>query len=329
MRKGFTFLELIFVIIVIAILAGFGTNLMMTTYTSYTASTINNRMQGDIELTLNQLSNRLENRIKASVIGRPQGGGPAAPLVNAIAPGVIEWIGFDVDGLLGSAVNTNPTWSGFIDVTDPNAIASSQGAAAAPYLESPGTSTGLINTTITSLRANGSGTTIANAGIIFEGAESDTLLDYGWSGALNFNVISAVHPINAFAGQPQRFLDGTVLPVGAFPPEQAILPAGNPSSYQNTDVYERYRLVWTAYAISREDFNNDGNLDLVLYYDYQPWQGETYQNNGARVLLLLNVSSMEVSADGDSFRLQICTTENNVLANAAGGYSLCQDKFIF
>ena len=85
-------------------------------------------------------------------------------------------------------------------------------------------------------------------------------------------------------------------------------------------------MSWTAYAVSIEDWEGDGDNDLVLYYDYQPWEGETY-NNATGELLLENVDTFKFQGVGDMIKLQVCVTDGNILGD--GGYSLCKEKAIF
>ncbi len=297
MRRGFSFLELIFVIVVIGILAKFGTNLLMTTYNAYTQSTITNRLQVDAELALKQVANRLQYRIKDSVIGRLPAGGFTA--LSSVGGGetILEWIGYDVDGWLGldnDAGFNSPTWSGFIDVNTPAAV------AATTYLESPGSDTNDSDTVIQALRANGSATSFNNSAIFFTGANSDVQTDYGWAGAL-LNQTGAAHPVQT---------GGTVTQLTA-----AV------TNFAGIDVYENYKLAWTAYAVVIQ-----GN-DLALYYDYQPWEGETYANDGTRVLLLQNVDTFKFQAVGETIKVQICVNEQNTLGG--GLYAICKETAIF
>lgn len=321
MKKAFTMLELVFVIILIGILAKYGTNLLSTAYQNSAATSINNRLTVNTELTLQQIANRLQYRIKDSVIARTNPGSTPMPLPSASgSPTVIEWIGYDIDGWLGrwdGASYYQPAWSGFIDVSDPGAI------AALTYLDSPITNTTIVDTIIQDVRANGSGTTIDNSAIFFTGANSDIQTDYGWNGNIQNNQsITAAHRIN-----------------NNTPPNTSALMDATGSTFVNTDVYENYKLAWTAYAIRLMDFNGDGatfvnelgntvsRLDLVLYYDYQPWEGDDMVNDGTPVLLMEDVDTFKFSGEGESIRIQICANERNALAG--GKYAICKEKAIF
>ena len=301
MKKGFTLLELVFVIVVMGILAKFGTNMLMTTYTSYTASTTNNKLLANTELTLKQISNRLQYRIKDSVIARNPGVGFSALASAAGNETVLEWIGYDIDGWLGNAASTLPTWSGFIDVDD----------ASLGYLESPGTNTANVNAVIQAASPGAAGTGIAESAIFFTGANSDVQNDYGWDGAgqlANQNAVAA-HRITLDANI-ERLIDDTGV------------------GFAGTDVYENYKLAWTAYALSIEDDDGDGDNDLVLYYDYQPWDGETY-NNASQSLLIQNVDTFKFIGVGETIKVQVCINEQDALGAGDGGYAVCEEIAIF
>jgi len=324
MKRAFTLLELVFVVVIIGLLANFGTSLLMTTYTSFTASTVNNRMQVNTDLTLKQISNRLRYRVRGTTIQRSAVGAAditpiQVPFAGAGIPRDLEWIGIDVDGLLGSAgtfVNAwyQPTWSGFINIGDAGARASNAQPILPlrPYfLESPGSNFAQANTVIQAVNSNpvaGAGTGMAQAAIFFVGENSNVFTGYGWQGAAintQFNV--AAHPV---AGAGTQLIDSTN------------------TSFSGVDIYERYELSWTAYSISLEDWDGDGQGpggfdDLVLRYDYQPWNGQTAAANGTARLLLTNVDTWSFRADGDVIGITLCVNEDNFMNG--GQYSLCEE----
>jgi type II secretory pathway pseudopilin PulG len=300
-------LELIFVIVIMGILAKFGAEIFRNVYDTFTRTTVNNRLQTETELTLKQLSNRLHYRIKNSVIGRVNAttwSGISSVNTNAT---VLEWIGYDIDGWLGNThggtLNYNrPTWTGLIDVD-----ALDTANADNNTLFSPGSDTGQINTVINAV--SGGGTGITNSAIFFTGANADVQEHFGWdSAAIVEQNGTAAHRITTGVNVQQ--FDAAV------------------DNFIGVDIYEQYKLSWTAYAVSIEDFDGDGAAEeLVLYYDYQPWEGEAY-TTGTSVLLLENVDTFKFQGVGDLIKLQICVNDGNIL-NEAGGYSLCKEKAIF
>jgi len=304
LRNAFTMLELVFVIVVMGIVGTIGVEIFRTTYDAYMSSVINHRLQSDTELTLEQIVNRLQYRFKDSVIGRDSFGGFDGLTSSTVNQNymAIEWVGYDIDGWLGDEISTMPTWSGFIDVNN---------IGAGPnLLITPGTDTARVNTIIASLRATGSTTNISNAAIFFTGANTNIQTGYGWNGViLNNQINSAAHRVNA-GGVPGTLQSGI---------------AG--IDFTGVDIYEQYKLAWTAYALAVE------GRQLFLYYDYQPWEGESY--DGVNVanrkrLLMDNVTTFKFQAIGDIVKIQLCVDNNdagNLPANQI--YSLCKEKVIF
>jgi len=276
-------------------------------------------LQFDTELAVKQIANRLQYRIRDSAIAKVAVGGNFDGL-SSINPGrnytILEWVGMDIDGwngtnragLAGEPAFNRPTWSGFIDVDNVAAF------AAKTYLQSPGTDNGAANTVIQAVRPLTSGTTMNDAAVYFTSANADVQNDFGWNG---------VAPVdhNTTAGHP-------VTNLGAGAVNQLVDRLG--TSFTGVDIFENYRLAWTAYAVRIEDFEGDGDIDLVMYHDYQPWQGETLiADVNRRHLLLENISTFKFTGIGDMIKIQICVDEQDALARGDGGYSICKEAAIF
>ena len=115
MRRGFTLIEMVFVIVIMGILSKFGAELIHKIYENYVYSNTLNRLQGRAELAIEQVAARLKYRIKDTTIAR---NGAAVLQLGDIGGGAttIEWIGFDIDGWRGTGT---PLWSGLVDLNDP------------------------------------------------------------------------------------------------------------------------------------------------------------------------------------------------------------------
>jgi len=150
-RSAFTMLELIFVIVVMAILAKFGTELFLQTYENYTRTMITNDLDTKSEAAIQGIANRLTYRVRDSVIAST---GPTDAnfhsLENANAnDSVIEWVNRDINGW------NNANYSGIID---------------------------LNNTLTTPTQLFSPGTTLlpSNAAILFKGATVNVRSGFGW-----------------------------------------------------------------------------------------------------------------------------------------------------
>ncbi|MBN2782867.1 MAG: protein containing prepilin-type N- cleavage/methylation domain protein, partial [Campylobacterales bacterium] len=199
------------------------------------------------------------------------------------------WVGADVDGFRG---DTKPYWSGVIDLDDSNAT----------LLDTPETNTTAVNELIYIL-SNGS-SDINDSAIYFLGSDTNIKTGYGWDG--NITTINTqngnMHPINPVSGQIDK-----------------LQPASGTSSFSGIDVYEYYQLAWSAYAIE----HNATTKDLTLYYDYQPWQGDSYKD-GKSSTLMQNVSTFRFKGVGSVVKIQVC-----VKTNLVEDYSLCKEKTVF
>jgi hypothetical protein len=107
------------------------------------------------------------------------------------------------------------------------------------------------------------------------------------------------------------------------------------ATYASTDgnfseIYEYYQLAWSAYAVVMENYDATTKMGtLVLHYDYQPWNGDTYllKANGSATksaTIMENVSSFRFMTIGSLVKIQVCAKSDLVEE-----YSLCKEKTIY
>lgn len=297
-RIGFTMIELIFVIVIMGIIGKFGTEFLAQAYKNFIFSSINNKLQADSEMAVEAVASRLQYRIKDSVIGRKSTDNSFLAIGSATGAtyNILEWVGSDIEGFRG---NILPLWSGIIDINPSSSI----------LLNSPNTNTAALDAQIRIL-AHASGTGINNAAIYFVGSDSD-INNYGWTfGEGAFTDQSKVmHPIKTGVA-PNLLI-----------PRNAATGADN--NFSGIDVFEYYQLAWTAYAVGISDYNANNVGTLMLYYDYQPWEGENYKN-GKSEILMQNVSTFQFKSVGSLLKIQVCVNSDLV-----EDYSLCKEKTIF
>ncbi len=301
-RFAFTMIELVFVIVIMGIIGKFGVEFLAQAYNSFIFSKINHELQSNSEATVELIAKRLEGRIKDSVIARlaDKSFDAIGDVNTSKTYTVLEWVGSDTDGFRGlSDTNTPhlPNWSGIIDLDAGNSN----------VLVSPETNTTKTNTLISILSGGTAG--INDSALFFIGANSDAKTGYGWD--TNTTTIDAqrgaMHPVQSVPGQPNQFTSSTG------------------TDFSGVDVYEYYKLAWSAYAIAIEDYNTDTNMgNLYLYSNYRPWLGETFENDGTKTLLMQNVSTFRFTAIGSIMKIQVCTKTDLVEE-----YSLCKEKTVF
>lgn len=291
-KRAFTLIELIFVIVIMGILSKYGIELLFQAYKNFIFSKTNNALQSESEAAVETIAARLQYRIKDSIIAKK-----TATDFTALASStygdtatVLEWISYDIDGQRGDGTQTAPLWSGIIDLKHADTNTTS--------LVSPATDTTKISTMIVALGGSG----ISDAALYSIGSDSDINASYGWSGALA-NQSGAMHRINSVGGEPTQFQSGV---------------GGN---FIGADIYEYYQLAWTAYAV----VHNPNNGELRLYYDYQPWLGEKYSDNGVKNHLIMNnVETFRFKGVGSIVKIQVCVNTDLVEE-----YSLCKEKTVF
>lgn len=291
-KPAFSMLELIFVIVIMGILAKFGVELLAQSYQNFLHTKINNKLQNQSAMAVDFIAKRLSYRIKDSVIAIEDDNTTFVGIQN-INPNksyrVLEWVQKDIDGWRGAKL---PYWSGIADL-DPSAVVGGS-------ILTPETNTTAINNLINVLSYGDS--TLSDAAIYFIGSNSDIVNGYGWSGAVS-GVGASMHPITASS-------------INAF--------NGN---FTGVDISEYYQLAWTANAVSIEnDGKGNGTFDLVFYYDYQPWNGQSY-TDGKSATIMENVPTFQFRAVGSMIKIQVCVKSD--LINNQAGYALCKEKTVF
>lgn len=307
-RKAFTMLELVFVIVIMGIVGKFGVELLFQAYNYYLYNQADNRFQAQSEAAVEQIANRLQYRIPGSEIVRLDNApgvynSPASvnqALVNAANVTVLEWVGYDIDGWRGDGNSTLPLWSGFIDVKATKANGN----------------TAILNTSETNASRilnvwqalSPSGFNGVGAGVFFvQDSNFNVQSGFGWDGNLIANQTTTVHRVNVTAGN-DNILSTTV------------------STFSGQNIYEFYKLSWTAYALVYDK----AARTLTLYYDYRPWNGQSYAN-GTSEVLMENVDTFRFRSAGDAMKVQVCIQDAKLFQdnNGTGAFSICKEKTVF
>lgn len=290
-KPAFTMLELIFVIVIIGVLGKFGIDMMAKAYQNYIFTKIANKLQNQSAMAVEFIGKRLSYRIADSVIGRVAAANydGVQDLSTAKNYRVLEWVAMDIDGWRGES---QPYWSGIADLAHANTNATS--------IVTPETNVSAINNLIKTLSQDVSD--INDSAIYFIGSNSDVQTGYGWQGGVTLSGAgSTMHPITASV---DNRLDG---------------------NFSLVDMYEYYKLAWTANAIALENYDTTSKTyDLVFYYDYQPWNGQTY-TNGKSSTIMQNVSTFQFRAVGSMLKIQVCVKSDLT----SGAHAICKEKTVF
>jgi len=317
MKRAFTLLELVVVIVVLGIIAMMSFNAIMNIYSNYFQTRTVNKLETQTEIALEQISKRLEHRIKPSVIARKTDGAFLALNDSGVTLAqdyeILEFIPYAYEifnDVISLDANDNVIeqggkagrYSGYADLAK---------SSPATGLISPGSNftTGVVET-IKDLTCkddasgcvdfeNKDGGVVA----IFSDVYYDVQNSFGYKDNLNLDI----------AKVGVKSTDGNTLEI---------------SGFANKQISEQYHLAYTANAIVPEQSADpkdaaNGVFDLNLYYDYRPWMGEKYKKNGEKATLAKNVTRFVFTEKNGVIVLKLCMRAKN------SEITICKSKAVY
>ena len=319
MKRAFTLLELVVVIVVLGIIAMMSFNAIMNIYSNYFQTKTVNELETQTEIALEQISKRLEHRIKPSVIARKTDGAFLAlndSGVNLDAKyEILEFIPYAYE-IFNDVISLDANdhvieqggkagrYSGYADLAK---------SSPATGLISPGSnfSTEVVET-IKDLtcREDTNATCVdfknKDGGVvaIFSDVYYNVQDSFGYKGDITKLDIAKVGV---------KSTDGNTLEISGFDGKQ---------------ISEQYHLAYTANAIVPEQSADpkdaaNGVFDLNLYYDYRPWMGEKYKKNGEKATLAKNVTRFVFTEKNGVIVLKLCMRAKN------SEITICKSKAVY
>ena len=310
MKRAFTLLELVVVIVVLGIIAMMSFNAIMNIYSNYFQTRTVNELETQTEIALEQISKRLEHRIKPSVIARKTDGAFLALNDNRVNLDakyeILEFIpyAYEIFNDVPSGSNKAGRYSGYVDLAK---------SSPATGLISPGSnfSTEVVET-IKDLtcREDTNATCVdftkKDGGVvaIFSDVYYNVQDSFGYKGDITKLDIAKVGV---------KSTDGDTLEI---------------SGFANKQISEQYHLAYTANAIVPEQSADpkdaaNGVFDLNLYYDYRPWMGEKYKPNGEKATLAKNVTRFVFTEKNGVIVLKLCMRAKN------SEITICKSKAVY
>jgi len=294
-KKAFTMIELVMVIVVMGIIASIGADIIANLYENYIKTRAISRLQSQTELALDQIAKRLQFRIKdsARAIDITVPTTPVyRPLPDANASyTILEWIGTSNESFING-------WSGFIDLD------SNDTNSTAKTLKTSGSDLNASNNIIEALTYNTVSLIDASKkspALIFKGKSDYNVNNYYSSGINNYTVKIERDGVN-----------------------NDILKVANDDNVSNNEIFEQYWLSHSAFAIVPNGSANDFNL--TLHYNYQPWEGEDY-NNTTGITIVEHASTFRFTQIGETIRVKLCIHDNNQSGNY--DFSFCKERVIY
>ena len=322
MKRAFTLLELVVVIVVLGIIAMMSFNAIMNIYSNYFQTKTVNELETQTEIALEQISKRLEHRIKPSVIARKTDGAFLAlndSGVNLDAKyEILEFIPYAYEifnDVISLDANDNVIeqggkagrYSGYADLAK---------SSPATGLISPGSNftTGVVET-IKDLTCRDE---IRNATCVDfakkDGGVVAIFSDVYYNVQSSFGYSNGTVPVSLdIAKVGVKSTDGDTLEISGFGGKQ---------------ISEQYHLAYTANAIVPEQSADpkdtaNGVFDLNLYYDYRPWMGEKYKPNGEKATLAKNVTRFVFTEKNGVIVLKLCMRAKN------SEITICKSKAVY
>lgn len=307
MKKGFTLLELIVVIVITGILALVGTEISINIYKGYLQSRAINTLQSETELVLEQIAKRLAIRIKGSSIGKKSTN--TKEFVSTEDPDldhtydILEWISYSYESFQDKG------WSGFIDLkhantsrTDPASSTDVSGT-----IETPLSSLNKAWETIKDLTNNSSVTLKQDKlGVFFKGVGNiDAQTSFGYNDTNQAKSIAKVEKFD---------IDTTI---------KIDYPIKN-------RISEQYYLLHTAYAVVPTNKTKENDFTLELRYNYRPWIVSNNLENANSAILAKHVTRFNFTEANGVIILKLCIRDGQrSLSHGDKEATVCKTKAVY
>ncbi|WP_298027795.1 type II secretion system protein [uncultured Campylobacter sp.] len=333
MKKGFTLIELVFVIVVLGIISMFGADLYTKIYKSYVHVRAVNQLEARTQNAMMLITNRLEDRIKSSTIGRELSSNEFVPISALDDPkyDILEWIGQSVE--TRNINKRTPGWSGFMSMSQLRDDKWKAGTEDAGYIGNTRATFNMVSlgsdfpqvaNIVGNLRATAYNTPSNNTqvAVIFRVVTNDASptsvgIGFGYDRKVDVNgsnrvLIAVGTPSNAGSGNIQ----GETIRINQYPL--------NPNNDKSQEFSEQYYIAHSAYAIVPDQVvtymkNNAGkvlskNFNLLLKYNYRPWStvaddAHSY-NTASSSLLAEDVSLFKFKDDNGAVALKLCMRDD-------------------
>ena len=314
MKKAFTLLELIIVIVIVGIISYIGVEITLNVYRNYLQSRAINTLETQTELVLEQISKRLAIRVKGSAIGKKIGDNgsghgefvsTSSTQLNNEFP-ILEWVAYSYESF------QDGSWTGFIDLNNPSSNSTKATGILGGSLATPGSrlltqdsqnSPASANQNIRDLTNSQASIENQNIGVIFKGTNLNSNSSFGYNN-------STARAVALVAKNTQD----TSL---------------NVKGYAGALISEQYYLLHTAYAIVPGQASAENDFDLFLHYNFRPWVGQEY-TDGNRNLLATNVTRFNFTEANGVLVLKLCIRDaGRSLDPTEAETTVCKTKAVY
>ena len=335
MKKAFTLVELIFVIVILGILSIMSTDLILNVYRNYIYSKAINELESKVEVALEQITARLTTRIRPTTIAREVGNNNFTSVnETSIEHKILEWYGQSTESryfMSGNLDNRKYGWSGFL-----------YRFGACGYKESEKKYTSCYKpkgNKITQIRTPATNFSNATEVIKGYGSKSVALIFLANNSPANYYNI----PATALPDQQQSAAIIDLASSGdtiKFSKDYEVVKSATDSTtIKNHHISERYYISHSAYAISPQNLRDyiekigkkevtRKEFDLSLHYNYYPWDGVMYNDkNTKNSILLKNVTLFRFRGNDNTIEIKLCARDPHNLPNSQD-FIVCKSKVV-
>jgi len=333
MKKAFTLVELIIVIVIIGILGTISVEILKNTFDSYLKTKELNKLSFKTDLVLNIIASKLQNRIKNSVIAvecnvsLPSSDSNSCinnsnknfiaisslDSTNSYRFPVMEWLYTSIYSKRGMWDNDKkhiqPGWSGFVD------LRITQVGKKDEY----------------NITTQDSNFTMIQ------------MIDGNWSKAWGIDGYEDVFENNisvlVFSGSDGRgdfedinnsygYYDNNATRIFHIIRNSDInLTLQAMTESNSTTVYEGYYIIRGAMALVPVCNSDMSDCNLTLRFNYFPWRGEIYLDGNSSILAT-HITQFKFREDGGVMRIYICITSDSVKLEDYN-LTICKEKVVF
>jgi len=352
MKKSFTLIEIIIVIVILGILSVITFDILSRVYKNYIYTKETNKLNAKLDYTMEIIAAKLKNRIRNSVIVTKYPAKFGDNIENQVDfksiaflqdddtdYKILEWIGKNYEAKNGmwddSVKHIQTGWSGFIDLgykshktnDDPKEF-----NITTP--DSNFTIVKLIDRNITASYGfdqdpfESNTTTLIFSGNDLGGDIVDDLNhSYGWyyneSKQRQAKAVFAIQGYNTEKNSSGLYTELNITSI---------------TENNDTTLYSRYFITRSAYALvpikNNDTENGINDFNLTFVYNYQPWQGDWWNGTHGEsnsTLLATHVTEIRFKKDLDTpvIRVYICIQSENLELNNTRNLTLCKEKAIY
>jgi len=335
MKRAFTLLELIVVLVILGILATIATEILLKVYKNYAFTKATNSLAYKTDLVLNTIASKLETRIPNTVIasecnisnneckdGNVKGFVSISDInaSNASKYPVIEWINKDIYSKRGewnlSLKRVTPGWAGFVDlnktiINNPNGgdynitIPYSDINVTSDILTAYFDSWGLnINTADPNDVYNKKYATLIFSGADGRGDFIDINQSYGWYSTPAKNVYEII------------------------PITKDVIRVKEINHSNQATVYEGFYISNGAFAIVPVYSADTNDFNLTLKQNYFPWNDQNYTDANTS-LLATHVTQFKFKEQNGLLRLYLCIQDPSIKINDNENLTVCKERIVF